>query len=164
MNTTHDTASEQTALWNGAAGRAWVEAQQVLDRLFTPFEDLLVAAVRAASPRSVLDVGCGTGSTTLAVARALDADGRCLGIDLSEPMIALARARAARERIPAEFVCADAQVHAFEPDSVDMILSRVRRDVLRRSGSGLFEPAACRARGRAASVHRLAEVLRTIHS
>ena len=124
MNTTHDTASEQTALWNGAAGRAWVEAQQVLDRLFTPFEDLLVAAVRSASARSVLDVGCGTGSTTLAVARAIDADGRCLGIDLSEPMIALARARAARERIPAEFVCADAQVHAFEPGSVDMILSR----------------------------------------
>jgi SAM-dependent methyltransferase len=123
MNTT-DSASEQTALWNGAAGRAWVDAQQVLDRLFTPFEDLLVAAVRSASPRSVLDVGCGTGSTTLAVARALDADGRCLGIDLSEPMIALARARAARERIAAEFVCADAQVHAFEPDSVDMILSR----------------------------------------
>ena len=123
MNTT-DSASEQTALWNGAAGRAWVDAQQVLDRLFTPFEDLLVAAVRSASPRSVLDVGCGTGSTTLAVARALDADGGCLGIDLSEPMIALARARAARERIPAEFVCADAQVHAFEPDSVDMILSR----------------------------------------
>jgi SAM-dependent methyltransferase len=124
MNTTHDTTSEQTALWNGAAGRAWVEAQHVLDRLFSPFEDLLVAAVRAASARSVLDVGCGTGSTTLAVARALDANGRCLGIDLSEPMIALARARAARERIPAEFVCADVQVHAFEPDSVDMILSR----------------------------------------
>jgi 2-polyprenyl-3-methyl-5-hydroxy-6-metoxy-1,4-benzoquinol methylase len=115
MNTTHDTASEQTALWNGAAGRAWVEAQQVLDRLFTPFEDLLVAAVRAASSRSVLDVGCGTGSTTLAVARALDPDGRCVGIDLSEPMIALARTRATRERIPAEFICADAQVHAFEP-------------------------------------------------
>jgi SAM-dependent methyltransferase len=124
MNTTHDTASEQTALWNGSAGRAWVEAQHVLDRLFTPFEDLLVAAVRAASPRSVLDVGCGTGSTTLAVARALDVNGRCLGVDLSGPMIALARARAARERIPAEFVCADAQVHVFEPGSVDMILSR----------------------------------------
>lgn len=115
MNTTHDTASEQTALWNGAAGRAWVEAQQVLDRLFSPFEDLLVAAVRVASARSVLGVGCGTGSTTLAIARVLDVNGRCLGIDLSEPMIALARARAARERMPAEFICADAQVHKFEP-------------------------------------------------
>jgi SAM-dependent methyltransferase len=114
MNTTHDTASEQTALWNGAAGRAWVEAQQLLDRLFTPFEDLLVAAVRAASARSVLDVGCGTGSTTIAVARALGSPGRCLGVDISEPMITLARARAARERVPAEFVLADAQVHTFE--------------------------------------------------
>jgi SAM-dependent methyltransferase len=124
MNTTHDSASEQTALWNGAAGRAWVEAQQVLDRLFTPFEDLLVAAVRAASARSVLDVGCGTGSTTIAVARALASPGRCLGVDISEPMITLARTRAARERVPAEFVLADAQVHTFEPASVDMIVSR----------------------------------------
>ena len=75
MNTTHETASEQTALWNGAAGRAWVDAQEVLDRLFTPFEDLLVAAVEPQRrSRSVLDVGCGTGSTTLAVARMLDAD------------------------------------------------------------------------------------------
>jgi SAM-dependent methyltransferase len=124
MNTTHDIGSEQTALWNGAAGRAWVDAQHVLDRLFAPFEDLLVEAVRATSARSVLDVGCGTGSTTLAVARALGSTGRCLGIDLSEPMITLARARAATERIPAEFVLADAQGHPFEPASVDLIISR----------------------------------------
>jgi len=51
MNATNDTQSEQTARWNGAAGRAWVDAQQVLDRLFTPFEDLLVDAVRTASAR-----------------------------------------------------------------------------------------------------------------
>ena len=124
MDTTHDIGSEQTALWNGAAGRAWVDAQHVLDRLFAPFEDLLVEAVRATLARSVLDVGCGTGSTTLAVARALGSAGRCLGIDLSEPMITLARARAATERIPAEFVLADAQGHPFEPASVDLIISR----------------------------------------
>jgi SAM-dependent methyltransferase len=120
----HDTAHEQTALWNGPAGRAWVEAQDVLDRLFTPFEDLLVEAVRAASARAVLDIGCGTGSTTLATARALDGHGGSLGIDISEPMITLARARAARERVPAEFILADAQTHPFEPASVDMIISR----------------------------------------
>jgi SAM-dependent methyltransferase len=123
MNTTQD-SSEQRALWNGAAGRAWVDAQHVLDGLFSPFETLLVEAARAASARSVLDVGCGTGSTTIAVARALDSTGRCLGVDVSEPMITLARARAAQERVPAEFVLADAQVHTFEPASVDMIMSR----------------------------------------
>ena len=124
MNTTHDTASEQKALWNGAAGRAWVDAQAVLDRLFEPLEARLVEAVTAASARAVLDVGCGTGSTTLAIARALGPQGRTIGVDLSEPMIGLARARAAQEPVSAEFICADAQTHAFEPRSVDMITSR----------------------------------------
>jgi SAM-dependent methyltransferase len=124
METTHDTASEQRALWNGAAGRAWVDAQAVLDRLFTPLEDLLVEAVTAASAHSVLDVGCGTGSTTLAIARALGPQGRTIGVDLSEPMIALARTRAEHQHVSAEFVCADAQTHTFELSGVDMITSR----------------------------------------
>jgi len=71
----------------------------------------------------VLDVGCGTGGTTLAVARRA-AGNRCVGVDISEPMIAAARARAERERIPASFICADAQTHAFEPASVDIVISR----------------------------------------
>ena len=124
MNSTRDIQNEQTARWNGAAGRAWVDAQDLLDRLFSPFEELLVDAARAASARSVLDVGCGTGSTTLAVARALAGTGRSIGVDISEPMITLARTRAAREQIPAEFILADAQVYRFEPASVDMVMSR----------------------------------------
>ena len=72
----------------------------------------------------MLDVGCGTGSTTLAVARQLGANGDSIGIDISEPMIAAARARAEREAAPARFICADAQEHAFEPASFDMIISR----------------------------------------
>jgi SAM-dependent methyltransferase len=124
MDDAHETNSEQTALWNGAAGRAWVEAQEVLDRLYAPLQDLLVEAVAATSSRVVLDVGCGTGSTTLAVARTLDATGRCVGIDISEPMIALARTRAEQARTPAEFIRADAQIHAFEPGSFDLFISR----------------------------------------
>ena len=117
-------AVDQAALWNGPAGRAWVEAQALLDQILKPFEDLLVDAVAAESARRVLDVGCGTGSTTVAVARLLGAQGQCLGVDVSEPMISAARARAEREGTPARFVCADAQTHAFEPASVDLIMSR----------------------------------------
>jgi SAM-dependent methyltransferase len=115
---------EQASLWNGLGGRGWVEAQATLDRLLQPFEDSLLdaAAVRAGS--RVLDVGCGTGSTTLAVARRVGAAGRAVGVDISEPMLALARERAERDRLPATFVCADAQVHAFEPASFDTIVSR----------------------------------------
>ena len=116
--------NEQIKLWNGSAGRAWVEEQALVDGVLAPFQDLLLEAVRASRPRQVLDVGCGTGSTTAAVARLLGDSGRCTGIDVSEPMIAAARARAEAERAPASFVCADAQAHAFEPGSFDMVISR----------------------------------------
>jgi SAM-dependent methyltransferase len=120
--TTEQQADEQAALWNGPAGRAWVDAQEVLDRIFKPFEELLVGELRPGS--SVLDVGCGTGGTTLAAARRLGPGGRCVGIDVSEPMIALARDRAERERSSARFIRADAQAHAFEPATFDVVLSR----------------------------------------
>jgi SAM-dependent methyltransferase len=121
-DTHHD--DEQARLWNGRAGRGWVEAQEVLDQMFKPLETLLADAISAKSPRQVLDVGCGTGATTLAAARLLGARGRAIGIDISAPMIAVARLRAERERIPAQFICADAQAYAFEPASADMIISR----------------------------------------
>jgi ubiquinone/menaquinone biosynthesis C-methylase UbiE len=124
MDVAHETDGEQEKLWNGVAGRAWVEAQELLDELFKPFEGLLVEAVSARSVSRVLDVGCGTGGTTLAVAPLLGANGRCIGIDISDPMIAAARARAEREGAPASFIRANAQTHAFEPASLDMIISR----------------------------------------
>jgi len=124
MDVAYRTDNEQTALWNGLAGRAWVEAQALLDHVFRPLEDLLLEGVVAGSGGRVLDVGCGTGSTTLAIARLLGANGRCVGIDVSEPMIAAAVAGAQREGTPAHFIRADAQTHPFEPASFDMIVSR----------------------------------------
>lgn len=119
-----NTESGQAAHWNGRAGRAWVDAQQVLDRMFEPFAQRLVEAARAGGGRHVLDVGCGAGATTLAAARMLGERGRCVGVDVSRPLIAAARGRAERERVPARFVRADAQTHAFVPASFDTIISR----------------------------------------
>jgi SAM-dependent methyltransferase len=81
---------EQAARWNGDSGRAWVEQQAPLDAMFRPFETLLTETL---SPgERVLDVGCGTGSTTRAAARMTGANGRCVGIDISAPMLDAARA------------------------------------------------------------------------
>ena len=124
METKIATNEEQIALWNDTAGRAWVELQETLDRVLEPFEDLLVEAVAARKPRRVLDIGCGTGSTTLAVARQIAPYGTAVGVDISEPMIALAKQRAERESLPPRILCADAQTHAFETASFDMIVSR----------------------------------------
>jgi SAM-dependent methyltransferase len=124
MSAVQKSEAEQTMQWGGRRGQTWVEAQELIDRLFQPFEEMLVEAVDAVAGRRVLDIGCGTGSATVAVARRLGAEGRSVGVDISEPMIAAARARAERERVPATFVCADAQTYAFEPASYDTIISR----------------------------------------
>jgi SAM-dependent methyltransferase len=124
MNDKLPTHSEQAKLWNGPSGQAWIDLQDALDRALQPFEDLLVEAGAAQSAQQVLDVGCGTGATTLAMARRLATPGRCTGIDISEPMIAVARSRAEREGSRAHFVCADVQTHGFEPARFDSLVSR----------------------------------------
>lgn len=116
--------NEQARLWNGPAGQAWVDAQAVLDRMFEPFEAMLADAATAGGAHRVLDVGCGTGATTLAIARRLGAAADCLGIDISQPMLALARARAEQAGLPARFVRADAQSHGFAPGRFDVVVSR----------------------------------------
>jgi SAM-dependent methyltransferase len=116
--------SEQTALWNGAGGRAWVALEEVLDEVLQPVEDLLVAAISLETTRCLLDVGCGTGSTTVAAARRLGPQAVCTGIDISEPMIAAARARAERHDASASFIVADAQTHEFARANFDAIISR----------------------------------------
>lgn len=135
MDATQELQNEQTRLWNGVGGQAWVDGQAVLDRMFEPLEDLLLEVLAAGPADRVLDVGCGTGSTTLAIAQAIGVQaigaqasgerGHCVGIDISAPMIEAARARAAQADLPARFVRADAQRHGFEPASFDAIVSRI---------------------------------------
>ncbi len=110
--------------WGGVGGRNWVEAQDLLDQVFGPLEEHLVAPLVSGSSARVLDVGCGTGGTTLAAARRLGAGGTSVGIDLSDPMITAARARAEEHGAAADFIQADAQAHDFNPGSFDLIISR----------------------------------------
>jgi len=115
----------QAELWNNQAGHNWVEQNAMLDRLFAPFEPPLVEAVRKYGASQVLDVGCGAGATTFAVARSLEGQGRCTGADLSAPLINLARRRAVElDADNTDFVVADAQTQAFEPAGFDAVISR----------------------------------------
>jgi SAM-dependent methyltransferase len=117
--------AEQAALWNEASGSAWVEMQAVLDGLLAPFEAKLTSEAFPGEGRRVLDIGCGAGATTLAMARLLGSSGGCLGVDISAPLVAAARARATAEGLSsAQFVQADAQTYAFEPAAFDAVISR----------------------------------------
>lgn len=124
MNANPQANRDQSVLWNSTGGRAWVVNQATMDRMFEPFEPILMDALPAGAGQCVLDVGCGTGATTLAAAQRTGDQGECIGVDISAPMLALARERAAQAGIAARFVEADAQTHAFPPASFDRIVSR----------------------------------------
>jgi SAM-dependent methyltransferase len=97
----------QAEYWNLQAGPVWVENQARLDRQLDP---LGRAAQRALDPRpgeALLDLGCGCGQTSLQLAEAVAPDGLVTGVDISRPMLELARSRAPGPRV--RFVEADAQ-------------------------------------------------------
>ena len=77
------------------------------------------------SGERAIDVGCGTGATTLAIAERVGAPGAVLAIDISEPMLAVAHRRSAeRGHAQVQFLRADAQTHPFAPAAHDLLISR----------------------------------------
>jgi ubiquinone/menaquinone biosynthesis C-methylase UbiE len=73
----------------------------------------------------VLDVGCGDGVTTLEAAARVAPGGVVVGVNISAPMLALARQRAAAAGAEGiVFVEADAQAHRFEGPALDAEISR----------------------------------------
>lgn len=82
-----------------------------------PFDEL-VARIKVADPRSVVDIGCGPGSLTRTLADRWPLAG-VIGVDSSPDMIAAAQDFALPDRV--EFVCADLQDWR-PPSSVDVVV------------------------------------------
>ncbi|MEV0186401.1 methyltransferase domain-containing protein [Streptomyces sp. NPDC050625] len=116
--------TEQAQAWNGPEGAHWARNQDRWNAVNEGFNEPLLDAAGIAEDHRTLDLGCGSGQTTrLAALRA--PQGRALGLDLSGPMLAEARACAEREGITnASFTQGDAQVHAFEAGTFDAAISR----------------------------------------
>ena len=119
----HDQNADQIAYWNGAGGQRWADRQPVQDILLQPIADILIDRARVKAGERILDVGCGSGSTSFAFARATGPTGHVTGIDISAPMLARAR-EVTPLGAPVEFVLADATVHAFASEAFDLLASR----------------------------------------
>ena len=112
----------QSAFWNGQSGLTWVEGQPFLDEAFSGCVPVLTAAVEASGAKRVLDIGCGTGAVSLALAERPGM--QVPGVDISEPMLSRAKARAIEDSKTVSFIRADAQDYPFEACSFDHIVSR----------------------------------------
>ena len=109
----------QLEYWNGPTGQRWAARQKITDR---SLQSISAALMSFAAPRNgmrVLDIGCGAGTTTSQLAQTV-APGRVTGVDISAPMLAVARARA---EASVDFIEADASTHSFVPE-FDLVFSR----------------------------------------
>lgn len=119
-----DTNADMIEFWNETQGDKWVRLQERTDTVLGPFAQAAISALGLRAGMHVLDIGCGCGTTTLAIAEAIGPDGSVTGVDISRPMIAWARERAARmagHKI--EIIEADAQLHAFPSHGFDAVFS-----------------------------------------
>lgn len=113
------------AYWNDAGGHAWVEHQGLLDRINQPVGDIIAGRADPGDGARVLDIGCGAGATTLDMARRVGAEGRAVGVDVSETLLELARERARAAAVGnVDFVRADAATHDFGRPAFDAAISR----------------------------------------
>ena len=121
MKTTTELAAEQAAYWNGPGGDGWLAAYERIQRALADIGDIGLAAAAPQHGEHVIDIGCGTGGTTAALAHAVGIAGHVLGVDISETLIEAARSHRLEN---ATFVVSDAATHPFQAGHYDLVFSR----------------------------------------
>lgn len=114
-------AADQAAFWNGPGGQGWLAAYQRIQRSLAGIGEAVLALAGAKPGEQAIDVGCGTGDTTQALAAVVGPSGRVTGVDVSRPLVEVARAKAIAN---AGFVVADATTYGFEAGAADLVFSR----------------------------------------
>ncbi len=119
----HEQNADQIAYWNGPGGQRWADRQAAQDILLAPVLDILIDRAKPKTGERVIDIGCGSGATTVAFAEKVGPSGHVFGVDVSGPMLERARQRVT-PGLSLEYALADATVYPFEPASFDLLASR----------------------------------------
>jgi ubiquinone/menaquinone biosynthesis C-methylase UbiE len=102
---------------------AAVSYDQVMQYVLPPHETVvrqcLIDAVRV-KPRRIIDLGCGTGSTTLMLKQAFP-EAEVVGLDLSPYMLAVAGMKAQKAGLNIEWLHSKAESVAFPDASFDLV-------------------------------------------
>jgi len=117
--------AEQVRYWNEVAAPTWVARQDLLDALIATLGEQALERAAPAPGERVLDVGCGCGATSLALASRVGPSGEVVGADISRPMLERARERASAAGVAhVRFVEADAQLAELGRGAFDLVFSR----------------------------------------
>src|SRR3954468_11760586 len=98
----------QREYWNSAASRAWADEHERQDRALARLAEAALGFAAPQPGERVLDIGCGSGPTVLALATHVGPSGHVLGADIATPSVTRARGRIAAAGLrQAQVICAD---------------------------------------------------------
>ena len=112
----------QATFWSDTVGEVWIANEENVLAVGRSHGQAALDAARIGPGERVLDVGCGTGPMTVAIADLVGPTGSVVGLDISARLLEEAGRRAAgRDNV--SFVCADAQTADLDP-TFDVVYSQ----------------------------------------
>lgn len=110
--------------WEGEMGERWLASLDRFEGMIAPIGAALLERAAFQPGERVIDLGCGGGATTLAIAQTVDPQGAALGLDVARMLVKRAQERAALAASRARFVCADAATATLDEEPFDRLFSR----------------------------------------
>lgn len=108
--------------WQGRVGQSWADEWKRTDRSFGGLTDRLLGRVSARPIKRALDIGCGAGELSLAVARG-HTQSEVIGLDISEQLVQMAKRRG-EQLANVQFAQANAETWPGGNFAPDLIMSR----------------------------------------
>jgi SAM-dependent methyltransferase len=115
--------AQQIEYWNGPAGERWASLQEKIDLHMEAITEAVLDFAAVQEGERILDIGCGCGTSTFLLAFKTGRDGTAAGLDISIPMLNVARARAMAQNAGVIFVEGDAAHYDFQA-VFDLVFSR----------------------------------------
>jgi SAM-dependent methyltransferase len=111
--------------WAGEMGAKWLANLERFEGMIAPIGDALLKQAEFKPGERVLDIGCGGGGTTIAIAQAVAPSGEVLGIDISPDLTTASTRRAGDAGVSnTRFICADAATVQLADAPFDRLFSR----------------------------------------
>lgn len=116
---------EQKEFWNEKKGKIWVSLESNIDKMLGPLGHHAIKILNPKSGEKILDIGCGTGSTSQSLSKLVGENGLITGIDISEPILRFAKNQLENRNIKnIDFIQEDAQTFNLSNFNYDAIFSR----------------------------------------